>query len=76
MSAARDIVNIGKGLCRIKVRSAHLRGKLAAMPEVVFSGDRAVFPHWMRPNVERLISRPNRKRPRPDASQIELALKL
>ena len=65
-----NIVFIGKGMCRIIVRSKAKREKLARIPDVRVEGTRVFFPEWLRRNIELIIEPKARKKPK--AEQIEL----
>ncbi len=48
-------VQIGKGMCRIIVKSRTKRERLEKIPEVTVDGARVIFPEWMAGNISRII---------------------
>ena len=61
-----DIVPIGKGMCRVVVRSKEKREQLARIPDVQIDGGRVIFPESLatiimsalEPRVKRISSKP------------------
>ena len=58
------IVSIGKGMCRIVVRSKEKRAKLSKIPEVLVEGNRIIFPEWMTGNIRMIMEPPRKKKQR------------
>ncbi len=56
------IVSIGKGMCRIIVRSKEKRTKLIKIPEVIVEGTRVIFPEWMTGNIRLIVEPPRKKK--------------
>ena len=46
------IVPIGKGMCRVVVRSKEKREKLSRIPDVKIDGDRVIFPESLAPIIK------------------------
>ena len=49
------IVNIGKGLCRIIVRSQAKREMLSKIPEIIIDDKRVIFPEWLTGNIKMIL---------------------
>ena len=64
-------VFIGKGMCRIIVRSKAKRDRLAKIPEVMVEGSRVIFPEWLTGNI-RLILNPKTRQKKQKPEQTEL----
>ncbi|MBA7568618.1 hypothetical protein ES708_10351 [subsurface metagenome] len=65
------VILIGKGMCRIIVRSKSKRERLSRIPEVSVDGNRVIFPEWLTGNI-RMIVNPAVKRKTPKPVQTEL----
>ena len=65
------IVSIGKGLCRINVRSKEKRKRLARIPDVLIDGNRIIFPEWLTDSIRSIIEPPIKKKS-PIPKQAEL----
>jgi len=58
-----EIISIGRGFCRVNVRSKAKRDRLSRMPEVrVMPDSRVIFPEWMRASVSRILTGTKRAR--------------
>ena len=60
-----EYVDIGKGMCRVKVRSKTKRARIGKVRGVRIAGERVIFPRWMTASIERMIRPERRQRPRP-----------
>ena len=65
------IVPIGKGMCRIIVRSKDKRARLSRVPEVHVDGTRVIFPEWLTGNIRQIVT-PRKRKKQPDPEQTEL----
>jgi len=63
-------ISIGKGMCRIIVRSKTKRERLARIPEVRVEGTRVIFPEWLSGNIRLIVNPRTKKRDKPE--QIDL----
>ena len=60
-------VLIGKGMCRIIVRSKAQRKRLARIPGVIINGNRVIFPEQLTHDIELILEAPSKKKqPKPD----------
>lgn len=66
-----NVVRIGKGMCRIIVRSNEKRERLSRIPDVYVDGNRVIFPEWLIGNVQ-LIVKPSMKKKKIKPTQTEL----
>ncbi len=66
-----NITPIGKGMCRIVVRSSEKRERLSRIPGVSVEGTRVIFPEWLTGSIRRLMI-PRRGRKQPEPEQIPL----
>jgi len=57
-----DIVPIGRGLCRVRVKSEAKRAALAKFPEVEVHGFRVIFPERLYGAVKGALLRKSKKR--------------
>jgi len=57
-----NFIKIGKGMCRVTVRSKAKRSRLARIPGVQVSGMRVIFPEWISGNIRRIIDPPIKKK--------------
>lgn len=57
-----DFIKIGKGMCRVIVRSKAKRSRLAKIPGVQVSGTRVIFPEWVTGNIRRILHPPKKKK--------------
>ncbi len=55
-----DFIKIGKGMCRVIVRSKAKRSRLARIPGVQVSGTRVIFPEWISGNIRRILYPPKK----------------
>ena len=65
------IVLIGKGMCRIIVRSKEKRERLSRVPEVRIDGIRVIFPEWLTGNIRQMLN-PRKRKKQPEPEQFEL----
>lgn len=65
------IVPIGKGMCRIIVRSKEKRERLSRVPEVRIDGIRVIFPEWLTGNIKQILI-PRRRKKQSEPEQFEL----
>jgi len=49
-------VAIGKGMCRITVRSKAKRNRLSRIPHVLVDGKRIIFPEWLLGNIKMILN--------------------
>lgn len=82
MKRASEIVSIGKGLCRLTVRTRKQRDLYARIPGVriddrdaEFLGYRAIFPERMRGLIESTLKNSQRK-PEPPPQPVQMGLSL
>ena len=65
------VVMIGKGMCRITVRSPKKRQRLSRIPEVSIHGNRVIFPIRFLNEIELIINPPGKVK-KPENIQTEL----
>jgi hypothetical protein len=65
------VVNIGKGLCRIIVRSETKREMLAKIQDVIVDDKRVIFPEWLINNIK-MILEPKKRKKKEEPVQTEL----
>ncbi len=58
----KSLVSIGKGMCRIIVKSKAKRARLEKIPEVTVDGTRVIFPEWMTGNIRKIVNPVRRKK--------------
>ena len=64
-------VRIGKGMCRIIVRSHEKQERLAKIPDVVVDGNRVIFPEWLTGNLKMILKPPaKKKKPKPEQTKL------
>lgn len=68
-----EVIPIGRGMCRITIRSASKRRRLAAVPGVMVDGDRVIFPNEMTGAIIGSLKCWTRRRPR---RETQMALEL
>ena len=56
------VVKIGKGLCRIIVRSKTQRQRLSRIPEVSVHGNRVIFPESLSNDISFILKTPSKKK--------------
>ena len=66
-----EYIKIGKGMCRVTVRSKAKRTRLARIPGVQVKGFRVIFPEWVAGSIMRIIHPPEKKKV-PEPVQIDL----
>lgn len=57
-----DIVPIGRGLCRVRVKSEAKRAALAKCPDIQVHGFRVIFPEHLYGAVKGALLRKSRKK--------------
>ena len=61
-----NVISIGKGMCRIIVRSKAKRERLARVPGIVIEGSRVIFPERLTAGIRMIVDPPvRRKSPKP-----------
>ncbi len=65
------IISIGKGMCRVVVRSKEKRERLSRIPDVKIDGERVIFPESLAPSIKSALeTRVKRERQKPKQSEL------
>jgi len=61
-----NVIPIGKGMCRIIVRSKTKRESLSRIPGILIEGSRVIFPENLTAGIRMIVDPPvRRKSPKP-----------